>query len=207
MKTTILTFFAMTLLTCCSKDKELTQEEKGFVLPAITMTGANTFGVTIKGKVYIPRDKTGFGVGGDPVRGITFTGNPPDVWREIIVLDGASESGFKMYIHFKDLFAQGVGIYPLAQSNFYPDIDSIEADHIYFTFYDYDLHTYVSYGSIENQGEINISRLDGSSTTNWILSGTFKGKFSRYNHPTEIIEITDGRYDLNLNTLHQAVFP
>ena len=45
-------------LTACSNDDNTTKNPT-FSLPPETQTGANTFGVTINGKVYIPRDPTG----------------------------------------------------------------------------------------------------------------------------------------------------
>ncbi len=55
MKTTLLLLFIA--LASCSKDS--TSKDKTFSLPAETQIGANTFGVTINGKVYVPRDQTG----------------------------------------------------------------------------------------------------------------------------------------------------
>uniref|UniRef100_UPI004047D6A1 hypothetical protein n=1 Tax=Flavobacterium sp. TaxID=239 RepID=UPI004047D6A1 len=53
MKTLFITFL-ITLLSSCSKDD--IKKKPTFSLPPETQTGANTFGVTINGKVYIPRD-------------------------------------------------------------------------------------------------------------------------------------------------------
>ena len=131
-----------------------------------------------------------------------FTGTSVGTWREIIIIDGASSVGFKMVIHFKDLVTQGVGTYPLAQSNFRDNIDSIEADHIYFKIWDSAINNYAYYGSVENQGEVKVTRRD-----NGILSGNFKGKFARYGNPDDVITLTDGRFDLNLNTLSNTSFP
>jgi hypothetical protein len=188
----------LALLVGCSNDSNNSPESQ---LPPITQTGANTFGVTIRGKVYIPRDPTGINVGTQG-HGVIFTGSDIGTWREIIVVDGASALGFKMVIHFKDLVNQGVGIYQLKQSNFHDNIDSAPIDHIYFKIWDAEINNYAYYGSVENQGEIKVTKRDSG-----ILSGTFKGIFSRYNTPTEIIEITDGRFDFNLNTLNSHVYP
>lgn len=190
MKSSIL--FLFILLMGCSKENI---SDSSFQLPPETQVGANTFGVTINGKVYVPRDPTGFNVGPQG-HGVIFTANFPDTWRELIVVDGASSLGFKMIIHFRDLVTQGVGVYPLGLSDFKENIDSAPIDHIYFKIWDQSISNYAYYGSLENQGEINISRRD-----NGIFSGTFKGKFQRYNTPSDIMEITDGRFDINTFTL------
>ena len=55
MKTTILTFYLLILISCNSND------ENGFTptLPEATQTGANAFGVYIDGKLLVPRDGEG----------------------------------------------------------------------------------------------------------------------------------------------------
>lgn len=194
----LITLLLLTIVAGCSNEDSNSNPES--LLPAITQTGANTFGVTIKGKVYIPRDPIGVNVGPQG-HGVIFTGSDIGTWREIIVVDGASAVGFKMLIHFKDLVNQGVGTYQLKQSDFHDNIDSAPIDHIYFKIWDSEISNYAYYGSIENQGEVKVTKRD-----NGILSGTFKGIFARYNTPTDIIEITDGRFDFNLNTLPNTVF-
>ncbi|WP_395061014.1 hypothetical protein [Flavobacterium sp.] len=200
MKKVLLTLVIAIGLFGCSNDK-LSDEQKGFTLPDETQTGANTFGVTINNKVYIPRDPTGVNVGPQG-HGMIFTFNSPDPWRELIIVDGASAVGFKMVLHFKDLVNQGVGIYTLKQSNFQDNIDSIDENHIYFKIWDNALGNYAYYGSIENQGEIKITKRDSG-----IISGIFKGKFARYGSTTDIIEITNGRFDIKTATLISHVFP
>lgn len=192
----LITLLIVAFLSGCSTDSNHPESQ----LPPITQTGANTFGVTIKGKVYIPRDPLGINVGPQG-HGVIFTGSDIGTWREIIVVDGASAVGFKMVIHFKDLVNQGVGTYQLKQSDFHDNIDSAPIDHIYFKIWDSAINNYVYYGSLENQGELNVTRRDSG-----ILSGTFKGIFARYNNPTDKIEITDGRFDFNLNTLTKTEF-
>ena len=202
MKHIILFFLTTLLLAGCSSDDSNKNK-----LPPITQTGENTFGVTIKGKVYIPRDPTGVSVGPD-VHAVIYTGGYADTtWRELIIVDGASSVGFKMIIHFKNLVNQGVGNYILKQSNFKDNIDSAPIDHIYFKIFDYSIGNYVYYGSLENQGNIIVTRFNGSLTQNWILSGTFTGKFAKYGDPNDVIDINDGRFDFNLNSLSSHVFP
>ena len=193
MKNT-LTLALFLLLIGCSSDSNL-----GYSLPPETQTGANTFGVTIKGKVYIPRDPTGGDIGA-PAHGMILWGTSDFSWTELEVKDGASAVGFKIYIHLQPLASVGKII--LHQSNFHNSIDSTPYSHIYFKIWDPNISNYAYYGSVENQGEINITKLSGG-----IVSGNFKGKFVRYDDPNDFIQITDGRFDINSFTLPNAIFP
>ena len=200
MKTIILLVFLA--LASCSKDS--VKQDPIAQLPPETQTGANTFGVTINGKVYIPRDPTGVNVGPSG-KGLMYKISSTLPYSEVYVSDGASASGFQMIIHFKSLLPQAIGIYNFQNSNFQDGIDSDLVNHIFFKIWDASISNYAYYGSVENQGETNVKKFDGSPT--WILSGTFQGKFVRYDNPNEFITISDGRFDLNLNTLPYTNFP
>lgn len=182
----------------CSRDSENTKNPT-FTLPPETQVGANTFGVTINGKVYIPRDPTGVSVG-PTAKGMNLWGASDFSWYEIEVVDGASSVGFKMIIHMQPLTA--IGLINLKNSNFQNGIDSITDSHIYFKIWDSNISNYAYYGSVENQSFLYITRLDSG-----ILSGKFSGKFSRYDNPNEIITISDGRFDINGFTLPNHPFP
>lgn len=199
MKTSIL--IILFALTSCSKDSS---SNSSSLLPPETQVGANTFGVTINGKVYIPRDPTGIDVGPSG-HGMIFWASPDHVsWDELEVKDGASAVGFQIFIHIQNLKALGTQKYLLHQSNFQNQIDSVPFSNIYFKIWDGTISNYSYYGSIENEGEINITRYD---LPNRIVSGNFKGKFVRYDNPNEFITITDGRFDLNWFTVQSVYFP
>lgn len=136
-----------------------------------------------------------------------YRGSSTFPWSEIVVKDAKSLVGFKMTIHFKDLSLNAIGIYPLQTSNFLDGSDSTLVDNIFFKIFDNNISNYAYYGSVANESEIKITRYNGSPTTDYILSGTFSGKFVRYDNPAEFIMITDGRFDLNLNTLPNTRFP
>ena len=77
MKTKLYFLFLMLSLsglmgTSCTKDSE--KGDPVFVLPPETQVGANTFGVTINGKVYVPRDPNGGGINPSS-KGDTFWGH------------------------------------------------------------------------------------------------------------------------------------
>ena len=203
MKIKLFSFLVVVLLASCSKDSTNNIKAQ---LPPETQTGANTFGVTINGKVYIPRDTTGFSTF-PSTGGMSFVGSSAGVWNEIVVKDGASAVGFKMIIHFKELIYNFNGLYILSNSDFHDQSDSSIIDHIFFKIWDKNINNYAYYGSIQNQGEINVTKFNGSANVNWILSGNFKGKFVRYDNPNDFITVTDGRFDLNLNTLPNTRFP
>ncbi|WP_124641121.1 DUF5025 domain-containing protein [Amniculibacterium aquaticum] len=203
MKTVIYILSFITLMSC-SRDSENTKNPT-ITLPAETQVGANTFGVTINGKVYIPRDPTGVSVG-PTAKGVIFWRSPDlqHTYDELEIKDGASSTGFKMIIHLQNLFQIGQGEYILKQSNFHNGIDSIPFNHIYFKIWDSNISNYAYYGSIENLGSINVTRYDFA---NRIFSGNFSGKFVRYDNPNDYIIITDGRFDINWNTIQNHPFP
>lgn len=90
----------------------------------------------------------------------------------------------------------------MKQSNFQDNIDSIAESHIYFKIWDSQISNYAYYGSVENQGVTNVTRL-----SNGIISGKFSGKFVRYDNSNDFIIITDGRFDINTITLQNHPFP
>jgi hypothetical protein len=203
MKTFFLTLLTFVLLTSCSKEDNKVVIDKKFQLPPETQTGANTFGVTIRGKVYVPRTPTGFNVGPSPKAMILWGDHTinQNLYNEIEIKDGASAAGFNMIIHIQNLFANGEGQYQLKLSNFQDNIDSTPFNHIYFKIWDAAISNYAYYGSLEDQGVINITKRQ-----NGILSGNFSAKFVRYDNPNDFIEITDGRFDIGPN-LYDAIFP
>lgn len=195
MKTIIL--FLLFVLSSCTKDSA--KRDPTFDLPPETQTGANTFGVTINGKVYIPRDPTGVNIGPSG-HGMVLYRASDFSWYEIEVVDGASAVGFQMYIHMHPLISLGKII--LHQSDFHSQIDSTPFPHIYFKIWDSKIANYAYYGSVKDLTEINITKLDSG-----ILSGNFKGKFVRYDNPNEFIQIENGRFDINGFTLPNTKFP
>lgn len=198
----IITILFLALLSCTKDDIN----DKNFKLPPETQTGANTFGVTINNQVYIPRNPTGVSVG-NSAKAVYFWGVTGGMWNEIEVVDGASDTGFNIIIHLQDLQNIGASQYILKQSNFQKRIYSTPQNHIYFKIWDAKTLNYAYYGSVENEGVVNVFKYEGSLTQDWILSGNFSGKFVRYGNPEDVIYITDGRFDLNLNTLYDQYYP
>lgn len=197
---TLIFIVSFVILSSCTKDSD--KGDPTFALPPETQVGANTFGVTINGKVYVPRDPTGVNVGGATPKGLKLVGGgiAPNDYTEIVGVDGASALGFKLIIHLQNLFNSGT--YNLKESNFQDQADSILANHLFFKIFDTSIKNYVYYGSVANESTVNITRL-----SNGIVSGKFSGIFARYGSPNERITITDGRFDINSFTVANHSFP
>ena len=203
-KTILLLIFTFPLwglgVLSCSKNDAVTDPKAQ--LPPETQVGANTFGVTINDKVYVPRDPAGT-LTGPSSRGMYFWGAPDNIsWVEIEVQDGKSNVGFQMIVHIQNFDSVGVGMYILKKSNYQKGIDSVPFSNIYFKVWDSNIGNYTYYGSVKNQGFINITRV-----SNGIVSGNFQGNFVRYDNPNEFIKVTDGRFDINTSTLSTTKFP
>lgn len=206
MKTKLYFLFLMLSLSglmgsSCTKDAD--KGDPIFALPPETQVGANTFGVTIRGKVYVPRDPTGVNYGGSRPRGMIWWDTSTNQYLELEVVDGASSVGFKIILHIQNLQQIGAGQYILKSSNFQERVSSIADSHIFFKIWDANISNYAYYGSVANEGVINITRYD---TANFITSGNFSGNFSRSDNPSDIIQITNGRFDIGPG-LYDKVFP
>jgi hypothetical protein len=198
-KTTILTLLII-MLSGCSKNNDATVPQDQ--LPPITTTGANTAGCIINGKVLIPRNGIQ-ALGGPPSYGLKMnTGNnfwpaKNDYWQlEIANKIATNSSGIILYI--KNM-STGNGDYIVNQSNgeLYIDgpnnhqiIAGIKENGIYKTYY-----------SSSNSGIIKITRSDLAVGIS-IYSGTFSCTLYNKDNPSEKIQVTDGRFDINSITLN-----
>ncbi|MEW4923567.1 hypothetical protein [Algibacter sp. 2305UL17-15] len=194
MKTTLL-ILSLLLLQCCS------EKDNGFTptLPPITQTGANTFGCYIDGKLLTPRDGTGtFNL---PDSGMSYTGlgiAPNYDYNEIKVHDFKSGTGGLMDIHIHNLHAIGEGSYVINESNCEDNVDANQNVNIRCRWWDENLQVYKWYCSMENSGTLNINRYDFK---NRIVSGTFECTAQNRDDPNEIIEITQGRFDIKWDAI------
>lgn len=188
-------------LAACSKDDN--NENQQDQLPPITQTGANTAGCIINGKVLIPKNGSQ-AIGGAPLYGMNVNAGinfsepiiGDDYWQlEIANKRDPNSAGIVLWI--KDM-QQGIGNYPINQSNgeLYADgpnnnqvIAGIKENGVQKT-----------YWSGNNAGTITITRFD---YLNGIRSGIFNVTLYNKDNPTEIIQVTDGRFDINIATLNQ----
>ena len=190
-------------LTACTND-----EAQGSAcqanLPAITTTGANTFGCCINGNLLIPRDGSGtFGVSDD---GFNTWGHPSgnNQYFEMDINDYKSDKTAKILIHIQDLDLNGMGNYTLNISNGNRGLDGLEHTYLHCRVFDAKTNSYQYYRSTENSGVIKITRYDFQHR---IISGTFNCVVTNSSNPNDRIEIKDGRFDINWLTLPNTSFP
>jgi len=183
----------------CNKEDETEQ------LPPITQTGANTFGFVFDGVVFTPTDSNsrGFGIDGGGTSALSVYGHYRDTEHysdRIEVIRYINIKNVRIInVYIYNLPLRGVGLYNLEAYNV---IDGYKQPYnSYISMYATSPNTgeLTSYYSYENSGEINITRKDEGSI--YIFSGTFSGKLKSQDGE-EIIEIANGRFDIDLNTIH-----
>ncbi|MAP53910.1 MAG: hypothetical protein CL605_03320 [Altibacter sp.] len=138
-------------------------------------------------------------------KGMQFFAGPSssDIkYHEIRVNDFASDKTSKIRIHIRGLDSIGVGIYIVNKSNCQQGFQSLPTHNIHGRVYDFNESIYKKYCSLPNSGTITITRYD-----NGILSGTFSCRAANEDDPNDIVEITDGRFDLDLSRLQYEDFP
>ncbi|QTD37417.1 hypothetical protein JL193_15190 [Polaribacter batillariae] len=185
---TVLFLFAFTLSNCESKTED---ERWNPELPPITQIGANTFGCKINGQVMIPRDSRKSQLGGIP-KGVSYGTDLNYDW--IKASDRYTATG-GVAIKIPNLQTLKVGEYEVKTiiggfASTHPNIVYIQATH----------HKGF-YGSIEGTGKVIITHYD-----NEIISGTFYCKLKNRDISDNFIEITEGRFDFNKNTINSKRF-
>ncbi|WP_439131895.1 hypothetical protein [Polaribacter sp.] len=206
MKTSIFKtvfFFSLinTLLSCSENDNE--KQTFTPTLPAITKTGANTFGCFMDGKLLTPRDGNG-GIKSTK-KGITYSVSPDDIsYNEIYIDDWKSENGSLLRFHIADLKQKMESSYIINKSNCQNGFDANDNVNINCRVYDDIEKIYKWYCSTDNGGKLIITRYD---INNRIVSGTFNCKMKNKDNPKDIIEITEGRFDIKWDTLDETIFP
>jgi hypothetical protein len=202
MKKQILIVVAIILLTSCSKDNAT--ETPADTLPPATTTGANTAGCYINGKLLIPKNGSQ-AIGGPALYGLKIGGGinfiAPiigDDYFYVRIQNLKDSEGDDIYLHFSDM-TQGVGNYTIGQSNGDYFIASPHNNHVVLkrNLYSNNIKTYIS---PTNAGIITVTRFD---YPNGIYSGIFNMTLYNVDNPSETIQITDGRFDINVATLNR----
>ena len=194
MKAILIILSLMLLQNCSTSDDTFTP-----TLPPITQTGANTFGVYIDGKLLIPRDGAGTFNSPDPGMSYSGLGDPPNyIYNEISIQDFKSGSGGLIDIHIVDLHENGEGTYTISESNCQDNVDANPTINIRCRWWNETYQTYKWYCSIEGEGILTIMRYDFE---NRIVSGTFSCKAVNRDDDNDIIEITQGRFDIKWDTI------
>jgi hypothetical protein len=200
MKTLIYILSFITLTACDKDDNTQNQQDQ---LPPITQTGANTAGCIINGKVLIPKNGSQ-AIGGPPIYGMNVNAGinfsepiiGDDYWQlEIANKRDPNSAGIVLWI--KDM-QQGIGNYPINQSNGELYADGPNNNQIIAGIKENGVQK--TYWSGNNAGTITITRFD---YLNGIRSGFFNVTLYNKDNPTEIIQVTDGRFDINVATLNQ----
>lgn len=201
MKSILLKILVLLIVVACNKDDDKKQID---VLPLATQTGANTAGCMINGKILLPKNNLN-----------TLTSNinyglrydigpqfePPNFndFFSIKIVDFQKTTGqnFWIYIYLNQI-TNGIGNYTLGQSNQQyfsqgPDNPQIIVRE---TLNGVSVKTYVS---SENSGIITITKSDYE---NKIYSGEFKVILYNVDNTEDKINISEGRFDINLLTLN-----
>lgn len=201
MKTTILiiNLLFITLSSCNSND------DNSFTptLPPATQTGANTFGCYIDGNLLVPRD--GDGTFNSTSKGMQFWGSSDQTYNEIHVWDYKSGSE-SLFFHIQDLHQNEEGSYEIKESNCQLSSSGNPNPTVNLFCRKKNQSTQLInlYCSIEGSGILKIIRYD---LVNRIVSGTFSCSAVNRDDPNDIIEITEGRFDIKWDNLEEKEFP
>ncbi len=184
----------MLLQSCSKSDDTFTP-----TLPPITQVGANTFGCYLDGQLLVPRN--GEGTFNSPSPGATYfvTGNVPTDYNSVLYVNDYKSGTKWLQLSFEDI-QNGEGTYEIKDSNC-QDFSGGNPNPTINLFFNLNNTLYCS---IEDTGTLNITRYDYS---NGILSGTFSCSAVNVNDSNDIIEVTEGRFDIVWGTIRDKVFP
>ena len=199
MKTTILILsMLLATITSCNQDQEETYNP---TLPEATQTGANTFGCKINGQIMVPRDSKY-----DPLMGGYPYGAEYSIARGLNIqydwIEAKDQVTGRGGIAFKlpNINTLGVGEYIIKHVD---GAFSVANPNIVYMGVVYRGDSPTSgYSSIEDAGKIIITRYDDE-----VISGTFYCTVKNDIYPEDIIEVTEGRFDFNKNTINTTKFP
>jgi hypothetical protein len=180
-------FFAIILYNCEGQTEE---ESWNPELPPITQIGANTFGCKINGQVMVPRDSRVSQLGGIPT-GVAYGTDSEYDW--IKASDRYTTRGG---VAFKIPNLQTLKIGEYIVETMVGGYVSTNPNVVYMG-----ASKNGYYGSIEATGKIIITRYDDE-----VISGTFYCKLKNDHNPNDIIEITEGRFDFDKNTINTTLF-
>lgn len=201
MKKLTILLLTTIILTSCTKDS--TTETPADTLPPATTSGANTAGCYINGKLLIPKNGSQ-AIGGSPLYGLTtgiginfFAPIIGDDYRYIWIQNYKDADGYDIYIHFNDM-TQGLGDYNIGQSNGQKFSYASNNPQIILETH-YNVTPSKVFFSSPNSGIITVTRFDYSSG---IYSGIFNCTLYNVNNPSETIQVTSGRFDINVSNLN-----
>ncbi len=171
----------------CSKDDTLEPDQ----LPPITQEGLNTFGCIINGEVMMPKDSPG-SLFGFPAKGLVVKYRNDTQHFFNIISRNRDKNYTYIYMYIPALISTGTYNFGLSNGRESP-LDSPPHPHAYIIKRNKDdIRTF--YYSYSNSGQIHITRFD---TINTIVSGTFELRAFDVDNPSDTIQITQGRFDVN----------
>ncbi|MEJ8598486.1 hypothetical protein JSO62_07255 [Riemerella anatipestifer] len=177
-KLLLATLIGLNAMSCTDRNKDDYNPQ----LPPITQTGAWTFGCKINGEVMIPQDATQQGPpGGGPLKGLVFWDAIDS--RAIEAIDARYGRG-GVIIKIPNEIMGKVGTFDFEE--IHGGFSTANENKLYIQA----MYKNSFYGSIANTGKIAFSRNDS------IVAGTFYCKLKNRDKPYDIIEVTEGRFDL-----------
>ena len=202
MKTKILFFLTILSLLGCTKDDSPQPEPDK--LPDATMVGANTAGCYIHGKLIIPKNGIN-STSGFPVFGLEYVVGPnfvSSMFNDYFVLKiinlKSQGLSYNIYIQMNSL-SNGIGNFIINQSNGLYYSDGPNNPQIIVSEVNGTISTGKRFLSSPASGIMKITRFD---YVNKIYSGTFTCTLYNSQNPSETIQVTDGRFDINGFTLN-----
>jgi hypothetical protein len=173
----LLSVAALLLLTTCKKDDGL---------PPETQEGKNTFGCKVNGKVWIPNGGPGF-MGAKPIEGGFYGISSTQIG---IYIRAHAKDGSMVHIYLNDYKP---GIYGLTQTTNILPFSSYPKDYALYAISEGNYFTTNS----KTHGIITVVR--SGPNIDGIVSGTFS--FDASNNTSQTVEVTEGRFDINVRTL------
>lgn len=176
-----------TLLLGCSENANVLLPETKDELPPITQTGENTFGFLVNGNVFIPKDKTGYTPpGGGTPKGLRISSGDTNIvdYYDITVRNYKT---FSLYIYLPQDRPEQKKYELKLSPGVASTLDDPDFPHLFLII---NSKKYLSY---ENSGIIEFTKVD---FTNEVCAGVFNAKLKNIDDENDIIEITNGRFDL-----------
>lgn len=184
MKHLILTIFFLSAFSCGRNSGEDNTQN---TLPPATQTGANTAGCLINGIVHTPKNPSQ-PIGGSPIYGLIANSTNNGIYFRI----NNYEKNIKLFIYLIDV-SGGEGNYTINQSNgIGTPAGNSDQNQMYLQ---YNGKEYIS---SPNCGIFNLTKFAFP-----IRSATFSATLYNKANPSETIQITEGRLDINITTLNK----
>jgi hypothetical protein len=196
MKKLILPLITLLILSCNKKDDEepIIFKDK---LPEISSVGANTFGVIIDNTTYLPKSSI------NDINNLlypTYSGvslSASDKKMSCII-HTESKNETLLFLYINDDSGLKTNEYIVNGQDIYNIPGRVTIEYTLFK----NASETANYRVVPNSGAIKINKNDKD-----IISGTFNCKLVNEKNSNDIIEVKEGRFDLNKNTINDFEFP